>query len=90
MRSGQSVLQLSTFNLQLSPALSVEVTRGFNRAGDKLPAMAVQPIVVYRPLVRQRRPRNPVGYFALCALSTAVAMLAAPAADRVLAWLGGS
>jgi len=51
--------------------------------------MAVQPMV-YRPLLRQRCPRNPVGYFVLCGLSTLLAIAAAPEADRVLAWLGGS
>jgi hypothetical protein len=52
--------------------------------------MAVQQHVAYRPLVRQRRPRNPVGYFAVCALATGLAIVAAPLADRLIFLLGGS
>ena len=51
--------------------------------------MAVQPIVIHRPLVRQRRPRNPIGYFAVCALVTGLAMVAAPVAERIVFLLGG-
>jgi hypothetical protein len=50
--------------------------------------MAVQQHVAYRPMVRTRRPRNPVGYFAVCALATALAIVAAPLAERILFFLG--
>ncbi|HEY3108896.1 MAG TPA: hypothetical protein VGL23_09095 [Chloroflexota bacterium] len=51
--------------------------------------MAAQQHVAHRSTVRQRRPRNPVGYFAVCALATALAIVAAPLAERVLFLLGG-
>ena len=52
--------------------------------------MAVQQYVAHRSMVRQRRPRNPVGYFAVCALATGLAIVAAPLAERMLFLLGGS
>jgi hypothetical protein len=52
--------------------------------------MAVQQYVIHRPLVRQRRPRNPIGYFAVCAISTGLAIVAAPLAERIIILLGGS
>jgi hypothetical protein len=51
--------------------------------------MAAQQYVAHRPMVPQRRPRNPVGYFAVCALATGLAIVAAPLAERVLFLLGG-
>jgi hypothetical protein len=54
-----------------------------------MPAMAVQQHVAHRAVVRQRRPRNPVGYFAVCGLATGLAIVAAPLADQLLLLLGG-
>jgi hypothetical protein len=51
--------------------------------------MAVQQYAAHRPAPRQRRPRNPFGYFAVCAVATGLAILAAPLADRLLFLLGG-
>ena len=51
--------------------------------------MAAQQYVAHGSTVRQRRPRNPIGYFAVCALATGLAILAAPLAEQVLFLLGG-
>jgi hypothetical protein len=51
--------------------------------------MAAQQYVAHRPVVRPRPPRNPVGYFVLCALATALAIVAAPLAEQALRLLGG-
>jgi hypothetical protein len=54
-----------------------------------MPPMAVQQYVAHRAVVRRRRPRNMVGYFAVCALATGLAIVAAPLADRLIFLLGG-
>jgi hypothetical protein len=82
----QPIVTLSTV---LTGGLSAFSNGALTIEATECAAMAVQQHVAHRPTVRPRRPRNPVGYFAVCALATGLAIVAAPVAERVLFLLGG-
>jgi hypothetical protein len=72
---------------------AVDLSRQFNDGPrkirpDEMATVVTQPAALgYRGMARQRRPRNPIGYFVICGVATALAILAVPAADRALGFL---